>query len=186
MVLFLIGGCADGRRAHPYVTSSPNVHPRNTYEAQRLNEEGLRAIEQDDHEQAERLFREALEADLFHASAHNNLGLVLVQQGFAYDAAWEFQYAAKLSPSAVQPRNNLGLVMEKVGQLDDAIAHYEQALELEPNSIETMSHLARAHIKSHHKTPELRSLLRKIALQTREGDWSRWARRQLLTLSFDE
>ncbi len=186
IVLFLVGGCADRRRSQHYVTSSPTVHPRNTYEAQRLNEAGLRAIEEDDYEEAERLFRKALEADLFYSSAHNNLGLVLVHQGLAYEAAWEFQYAAKLTPSAVQPRNNLGLVMEKVGQLDVAIAHYRQALQLEPNSIETMSNLARAHVKAHHKTPELRALLKKIAFQNRDGDWSSWARRQLLTLSRDE
>lgn len=185
-VLLLNGGCAGGRRSHPYATSSPTIHPRNTHEAQRLNEAGLAAIEEDDYEEAERLFRNALEADLFYSSAHNNLGLTLVQQGLAYEAAWEFQYAAKLTPSAVQPRNNLGLVMEKVGQLDIAIAHYEQALELEPNSIETMSHLARAHVKAHHATPELRTLLKRIAFQNSEDDWSRWARRQLLTHSWDE
>lgn len=49
-----------------------------------------------------------------------------------------------------------------------------------------MSNLARAHVKAHHKTPELRALLKKIAFQNSEGDWSSWARRQLLALSWDE
>ena len=181
----VVGGCSPGRLHRPYSTAL-NTPQRDTYAAQRLNQEGLGYIEAGDFEAAETSFRQALDHDLFYASAHNNLGLLLLDRGEAYAASWEFTFAAKLLPHAVEPRNNLGLVMEKVAHLDDAIAHYKEALDLDPGNVEVMGHLARTYIKARQKPQELRNLLKTLAFQNPGGTWDQWARRRLLALGREE
>lgn len=180
LLLIAVHGCSALRKSsHPYATSISGPL-RDTYGAQRLNGQGLKALEEDETEDAERCFRKAFEKDLFCASAHNNLGLLLLRSNKPYEAAWEFQFAAKLLPHSVEPRNNLGLVMEKVGQLDQAITHYENALHIDPNNVEVMGHLARAYVKSRRTSDDLKGFLKKISFQNPGGSWDKWARTQLL------
>ena len=65
--------------------------------AQELNGQGLSDIERGDYASAAKAFRSALDVDIFYAPAHSNLGLCLLRQGQAYEAAWEFQYAARVA-----------------------------------------------------------------------------------------
>jgi Flp pilus assembly protein TadD len=155
---------------------------RNTMRAQELNEQGLHQIERGEYDAAEEAFRSALESDLFYPPAHNNLGLVLLHKGQVYDAAWEFQFAAKLLPHSVEPRHNLGNVMEQVGRYPLAEQYYQEALEIDPSNIEVMGHLARVYIKSGKKGEDVMFLLRELALRGDGEDWQVWARLQLATL----
>ena len=184
VALLLLAGCRSGSSQHPYSTAFTPPR-RDTHTAQRRNAEGLQQIEKGDYKKAEESFRAALDADLFYASAHNNLGLVLLKKS-PYEAAWEFQFSAKLLPNAAEPRNNLGLVFEHVGNLDGAIAEYKKALKIDPNNVQVMGHLARAYVKSGEKSDDLRKLLKRLAFQNPGGTWDQWARRQLLTLGAEK
>lgn len=176
-----LAGCSMGHGASEYQTlaGTPN---RDSLTAQELNEDGLRLIEQGDLEGAERKFRKSLEHDLYYAPAHNNLGLVLLQTERCYEAAWEFNYAAKLVPRGSEPRENLGLLYENLGRLDRAVAEYEAALEIDPDSLVTMRHLARTLVKAGRKDDRLKSLLEKLLLIPSDGRWDVWVRGQLVRL----
>ena len=149
--------------------------------AQERNRQGLEAIEKGEFDKAEKLFREALEADLFYPSAHNNLGLALLKRQRWYEAAWEFEYAAKLMPKSVEPRHNLGALMERAGRLDRAEQCYEEALAISPDDIEVMGHLARVYVKTQRRPERLRELLKELAYRSDANGWDVWARRKLMT-----
>jgi tetratricopeptide (TPR) repeat protein len=179
----MIGGCATRTRTH-YRTVADRPQ-QDSLTAQRLNTEGLRSIEGEDLEAAERKFREALEHDLYYAPAHNNLGLVLTQTQRYYEAAWEFDYAAKLAPRAVEPRQNLALLYENLGRLDEAISGYEGALEIDSKNAVAMRHLARAYVKAGRKDHQLGGLLDKLAHIPGDQQWDRWIRGQIIRMGRD-
>jgi Flp pilus assembly protein TadD len=156
---------------------------QNTPSAQRLNALGLEAIEKGDLNEAEDCFRKANACDLYYAPAHNNLGLVLLRKKAYYEAAWEFEYAARLAPASPEPRDNLGLLYEHIGRLDQAAAEYEAALAIAPDNLATMQNLARAYVKADRRDDRLRQVLEKILLQPPSNpQWDVWARGQLVRL----
>jgi Tfp pilus assembly protein PilF len=177
-------GCASGDKAtrkggYETVKTAPR---RDAPRAEELHVRALAAMEAGDHAAAERLFKEALEADVTFGPAHNNLGKLYYQQGKHYLAAWEFQYAIKLMSNQPEPKNNLGMVFEDVGKLDDAVAHYEQALALERDNPQLIGNLARAHVRRGDRTDEVRDLLTEVVLKDKRPDWVSWAREQLALL----
>jgi Flp pilus assembly protein TadD len=180
LITSAVGGCQSRWRESPYETSKRVERLRNSQTAQRLNDEGLKAVDAGELHEAEAAFRRALEADLFYGPAHNNLGLVHMKNEKLYDAAWEFEYAAKLMPHSAEPRNNLGLVMEKAGRLDDAIDAYEQALTIDTENPEIMGHLARAYIRQNQTPNRADPLLKKLTHQHPNHQWGQWAKSKLI------
>jgi Tfp pilus assembly protein PilF len=178
-----LAGCGSPpRSASPY--SPPyERRSRNTAAAQQANQRGLQQIEAGDYAAAEQSFRAALDDDLAYASAHNNLGLLLLRRREFYSASWEFAYASKLEPQASAPRGNLGLVFEAIGQYDQAAQAYEAALKMDTDNIQVMDHLARTLVKANAPSQQrrLRELLEQLVLRA-TPDWSDWAREQLLKL----
>ena len=73
----------------------------------------------------------ALRPDI--AQVHNDLGIVLAQQGNLDQARSRFEQALALEPGYVDAHNNLGNVLLFQGQLDQAAARYQQALALRPD-----------------------------------------------------
>jgi Tfp pilus assembly protein PilF len=180
-IVVLIVGCRAPQIRPAYRTL--DAHPRrNTFVAQTLNAEGLRYIEKAELHHAERKFREALDQDLYYPPAHNNLGLVLLQMKRYYEAACEFEFAAKLAPRAVEPRGNLGVLYEQVGMLDKGMAEYEAVLQVDPNHLETMQHLARAYVKAGREDGTLRGLLERLILVSEDEHWNHWARGRIIRL----
>ncbi len=165
-----------GDRQYQTVESAPN---RDTDTARTLNARALAHLEESEVEQAEKLLKDALAADITFGPAHNNLGKVYFQQGKLYLAAWEFQYAARLMPHQPEPRNNLGLVYERVGKLADAVDWYAKARELEPDNPELLGNLARAKVRRGDRDEQLRELLTELALKETRPEWRDWAERKL-------
>jgi tetratricopeptide (TPR) repeat protein len=64
--------------------------------------------------------------------AHNNLGLLLVQQGRLDEAIAQYQRALQANPGYIIAYNNLGLTLAQQGRWDEAIARYQQALKINP------------------------------------------------------
>ena len=164
-----------------YTTAAEDPR-RDTEAARALNAEGVGRIEAGDLAKAERLFKEALTADVFHGTAHNNLGLVYYRQRRLYLAAWEFQYAVKLMPNRCEPRNNLGLVFEAVRQMDEAEKWYDEALALEPDNMETIGNLARALVRANRKDSKTRRILNEVVLKDTRPEWVAWAEERLVML----
>lgn len=173
MLALLLAGCSAARKD----VRSPAC--RNPLQAVEANEEGLQHVKNGQFAQAEECFRKAVAADLFYAPAHNNLGLVLLEQKKYYEAACQFEYAGKLAPRSAEPRANLGLLFEAVGRWQEAAGQYEQALAVEPENFAVMGHLARTLIKAGKKDARLKELLDKLVVAGEAPDWNEWARTQV-------
>jgi Tfp pilus assembly protein PilF len=168
----LLGGCA-GPGSGPYEPRSEAQ--RNTTRAEALNRDAAELIGSDD-EGAEKLLREALTEDLFFGPAHNNLGVVFLEQGKLYEAAAEFEWARKLMPGHPDPRVNLALCMEQAGRVDDALESYEAALQVWPEYLPAVQGIARATVRARREDPRLARWLEVIAMQGGDERWVRWAR----------
>lgn len=171
----LTAGCM--RSTHsPYAT--PSAGDRSPQQAERMTLKAAELLDTDP-QQAESLLREALAADVYHGPAHNNLGVVYLNQGKLYEAANEFEWARKLMPGHPDPRMNLALTLERAGRTDDALATYDAALEVHPHHLPSMQALARLQIRSSQTDDRTIELLREIALRGETEQWREWAKKHM-------
>ncbi|MEM1449644.1 MAG: tetratricopeptide repeat protein [Planctomycetota bacterium] len=171
-----LAACATPARQGPYGERAGVV--RNELRAAKLVEEAT-AVAVSDPARSEELLRDALDADLFNAKAHNNLGVLLLQRGELYLAATEFEWARKLLPGHPEPRVNLALTLERAGQHESARQSYLSALEVYPGYIAATQGAARMAVIDGDSTPELESWLAQIAVEGETEVWRAWAAKEL-------
>lgn len=171
-------GCTttESDRSGPYSDVAPTV--RSTAEAEALCKEAAELIESNP-EAAEVLLRESLAADLFFGPAHNNLGVLFLEQGKLYEAANEFEWARKLMPGHPDPRFNLAMTLERAGQAEEAFASYTAALEVYEGFLPAIQGLARLSVRSGIRDERLEGWLRTISMRAESDSWKRWARKHL-------
>jgi tetratricopeptide (TPR) repeat protein len=87
-----------------------------------LMNKGLKAFQQDDYEEAENLFRQALDLDPQAKEACNNLGTIYARWGEHTRAREMFQAALEIDPLYVLPRCNLAAYLLDEDDVDGAIA----------------------------------------------------------------
>ena len=170
-------GCTQNQPTRSYRTT-PRIPVRNGESAREANERGLNFVKQEQLDLAERSFREALHCDVSFASAHNNLGLVLLERGRYYEAATEFSFASRLAPRAIEPRMSLGRLYEAIGWYNEAVAEYRKAVEFDGNDPEAVGRLASASLRAGKSPADIDALLRKLT-DHKDSEWSRWAHSQL-------
>lgn len=171
LALLYAGGCQSDPWG-PYSDRVPEA--RNPELARELHAQATR-IKEKDLDQAELLLREALNADLYHGPAHNNLGVIYLSRGQLYDAASEFEWARKLMPGHPEPRVNLALALERAGQTDEAISAYRSALAVWDNHLPAQLGLARLQVSSGNADEETFELLDTIAMRG-DPQWREWAK----------
>jgi tetratricopeptide (TPR) repeat protein len=178
-------GCVSSRFAgnSPYASASEVA--RDPAKAQSLAMEAADLIHKDP-ENAERLLREALAADLWCGTAHNGLGVVELNRGNWYEAASEFEWARKLMPGHPDPRMNLALTLERAGRVDEALATYGTALEVYPNHMPTMQALSRLQLRSKRTDGRTPDMLRQISMGGETKEWRDWAHERLVLMSEKE
>ena len=179
-ILAAVAGCNPALNSYPppYRTAAADPQ-RDTDAARLLNAEATALLADEKAEQAEKVLKQALRADMFFGPAHNNLGIAYLRQKKLYLAACEFDYAAKLMPNKAEPKNNLGLVMEQAGRRAEAETHYEKAVAAEPDNPEFIGNLARCRLRLGRRTPETAALLRQLVLKDTRPEWTAWARAEL-------
>jgi Tfp pilus assembly protein PilF len=148
---------------------------RDTDRARKEHERAYDLIREHKYDEAEKVCKRALKADIMFGPAHNNLGLVYYYQNKLYAAAWEFQNAIKLMPYQAEPRNNLGLVFERAGKINSAAEAYTKAHEIQPDNPEFLGNLARASVRMGESTDETRRLLEELVLKDDRPEWRDWA-----------
>lgn len=163
--------------ASPYAT--PSESARDPHKSQELTMQAVELIDDGELDQAEMLLRQALEADLYHGPAHNNLGVVYLKCHRYYEAANEFEWARKLMPGHPDPRMNLALTLEHVGRIDEALATYETALEVYPNHIGTLQAICRCQLRHSRQDEHTTERLREIAFRGESSSWRDWAHGRL-------
>jgi tetratricopeptide (TPR) repeat protein len=84
----------------------------------------------------EMLWRDTLAKDPGCWMAHNNLSVVLRQEGRIEDAMWHCEQAVRFKPDSAEVHNNLGVTLVQLGRAQEAIGHYQQALRIKSNLAE--------------------------------------------------
>jgi len=156
----------------PYATLAEGA--RDTSAAEKLNRKAADLIDSAPAD-AESLFREALTKDVFYGPAHNNLGVVFMNQGKLYEAANEFEWARKLLPDSPHPRINLALTMECAGRTDEAFRGYIAALEVAPECVAAMQGAAMIVVSRGRDDDRLERWLDNITLRGETAQWKAWA-----------
>ena len=90
------------------------------------------------------LWRDTLTKNPAAWLAHNNLGLILSENGNVDEAIAHLDEALRLFPDYVEAHNNLGIALAGQGRTDEAIRHYTRALQLQPNHPEVHTNLGAA------------------------------------------
>lgn len=134
----------------------------------------------DDPIEAERVLRQAIQADLYYGPAHNNLGVLHLNRDELYEAAEEFDWARRLMPGHPDPRINLGLALERGGKIEDALDAYASAIAVYPNHLPATQALARCQIRYGYRDEWTDNLLETIVYRG-SVEWKLWARTQLVT-----
>ena len=181
IALVIVGGCRSGGSG-PYQPQAEVA--RSPLEAERLTMKAAALLEESPHklDQAEKLLREALTADLYHGPAHNNLGVVFLKKGEFYAAASEFEWARKLLPGIPDPRVNLALTLERAGRTSDALKEYASALEVSPENLAAIQGITSLQLRTGVTDDKTRPRLETIAMRSDSGAWRDWARMQLTRL----
>jgi len=110
-------------------------------EEQGLFDRARRAHQTGDLRQAERLYREVLQADPRHADAQHLLGYLEYQAGHAEAALPLLRGAIAVNPPAAVYHSTLGRALQELGQLAQAVACFQRALQLDPNHVDALKHL---------------------------------------------
>ena len=76
--------------------------------------------------------------------AHNNLGLLLKNQGRIDEAIDHYHQALQLDPNAWDALNDLGAALAARGQFDEAIQYYRKSLEIDPSRFAVENNLGHA------------------------------------------
>jgi tetratricopeptide (TPR) repeat protein len=81
----------------------------------------------------ETLWRKTLARNPDCWMAHNNLGLLLKNQGRIEEAMEHYHKAIQFNPNHFEALNNLGNALAAKGRFDEAIENYYQAIRINPN-----------------------------------------------------
>jgi Flp pilus assembly protein TadD len=73
--------------------------------------------------------------------AHNNLGLLLVEQGRIEEAKEHYHQAIQINPNHFGALCNLGIALAAQGRLDEAITNFCKAIQINPYSFEALNNL---------------------------------------------
>lgn len=178
LLLALLAGCRSPRSSQK--PSGPPLSP--TARASLENDVAYRLILEGKYADAEPVLHRALEYDDRFGPAHNNLGLVYAKLGRSYDAAHEYDTAARLMIRSAEPHNNLGLLLEEAGMLSDAADAFEAAHHRDEENPLYLANLARARVRRGDRGEEVIQLLESLQIRTNDPRWRDWARSQLLRL----
>src|SRR5436309_7724386 len=86
-------------------------------------------------------FNEALRLRPEYAEAHNNIGLVLAQDGDDEKAGIEFREAVRIRPDYADAHANLGAVLQ-LSDVEQAISELEKSISIDPTLIKAQFNLA--------------------------------------------
>lgn len=113
-------------------------HPPDSVELSALLDQAIALHQSDELAEAERLYRDILDARPDDFDARHLLGIVRHQQGRDAEALDLIGSALEINPRAASALSNRGAMFQRLGRHQDALACYEQALAIQPNDAETV------------------------------------------------
>ena len=75
-------------------------------------------------------------------NAHNNLGVVLMEEGKLEEAIEHYTQALRIDPEDAPTHTNLGSALMSQGKFDEAITHYQEAIRIDPDDPKPTNNLA--------------------------------------------
>jgi tetratricopeptide (TPR) repeat protein len=93
---------------------------------------------------SEKLFRATIKGNPACWMAHNNLAMLLANDGRTDEAIFHTRIALGIHPDDAPAENNLGATLARRGQIDEAIVHFRQAVKIKPDYAQAHESLARA------------------------------------------
>jgi Tfp pilus assembly protein PilF len=106
-----------------------------------LNNQGIKMLEQGDPKQAVLILQKALALKPEDETFHFNLGVAWAKAGDATNAEHEYQEALRLLPDYPEAHNNYGNLLAKDGRLDEAEQQIKAASTAMPESAEYHNNL---------------------------------------------
>ena len=103
--------------------------------------------QKDQKDEALLLYAESVRIESHYPQAQYNLGMALLNRGWAEKACEPLAAAARLAPDNAAARYYFGMALMDGGRLDDAIVQFNEALRLNPNFAKAQSKLAMIYIK---------------------------------------
>jgi tetratricopeptide (TPR) repeat protein len=89
----------------------------------------------------ETLWRQTLARNPDCWLAHNNLGLLLDDEGHMEEAMEHYHKAIQLNPNFSEVRNNLGRALADQGRFDEAMVNFRKAIQIDPNNFKALDNL---------------------------------------------
>jgi Flp pilus assembly protein TadD len=96
----------------------------------------------------ETLWRVTLARNPASLMAHNNLGILLLQNGETDEAIEQYRQAVSTDPDFAEAHNNLGNALLQNGQPDEAVTQCQQAVTIEPKYAQAHSNLGNALLQT--------------------------------------
>ena len=97
---------------------------------------GLEYARAGDFENAERMYRKALQMNSSHKSAHVMLGAILGERGEYEEAIKHFNDAISIDPKLIEAYNNLGYIYMWKGDSEAAFGSFIRAVSINPRMVE--------------------------------------------------
>lgn len=133
-----------------------------------LYEKGLKYLENEELDEAEKAFLAYLESNPQDALAHNKLGVIYARRHDFYRAKERFGQALIYNPRLAQALNNLGNLAREEGEIDIAIGYYQRAIEIDPDFSAPHNNLAVVYKQLNHYGPFVREIKLAKRLQKKE------------------
>jgi Flp pilus assembly protein TadD len=136
-----------------------------------LLDQGLKAFQEKDYGQAERLFQRALALDPRAREAYNNLGTIYARRGEHERAKEMFREALEIDPIYVFPRSNLAIYLLDEGDVEgakDMMAPLTDATHFRPQEMAFYSHV-QARILMREEEYEAARRALEVALKVQPG-----------------
>lgn len=127
---------------------------------------------------AEKLLRQAAEADSHNADTANQLGLVLAKQNRAGEAKDWFQRAITIRRDHTGAINNLAVLYAETGQSSDALAAFQYGLKIAPDDEQLCLNLGRLYVKLGQRE-KARELMRQLIQKKPDSQVAQRALREL-------
>lgn len=96
------------------------------------------------YDDIEQLWRTTIAQNPSCWMAHNNLGVVLVQEGQVDEAIANYETALQMQPDYADADYNLGNALLAKGEVEEALRHCQRAVAIQPNDPEAQLALANA------------------------------------------
>lgn len=101
-----------------------------------------KTLTQDALTQSIQIYQKAIAAEPNDWILHNNLGLLLLENGHDSESAIkEFEFVQTLFPEDHVTQNNMGLAYKQLGEYETAIVYFEKALQVKPTYFEAYFNL---------------------------------------------